>query len=413
MKRRVVVTGMGTLNALGNNVQETWEKLVAGQSGIGNITRFDASTYPARIAGEVKGFDPLNYLDAKEARKIDLFAQYALAAAHEAMADSGLDKFAYNPYRSGVISGVGIGGMITFEEEAAKLINKGAKWISPFFIPKMISNIAPAHISIRYNLKAACFNVVSACSSSNHAIGTAFRTITHGDADIMLAGGAEAAVTPLAVAGFCSLKALSTRNDDPAKACSPFDSKRDGFIMSEGAGILVLEELEHALKRGAHIYGELVGFGATADAFHITAPRDDGEGGAMALQAALADAGLKPEEVQYVNAHGTSTPLNDRTETVFIKNVFGEHANRLKISSTKSMVGHSLGAAGAIEAVACLKTIQTSTIHPTINLEDPDPDCNLDYVPNRAVSMTVDCAVSNSLGFGGQNSALVFKKYQG
>lgn len=408
-KRRVVITGLGTINAVGKSPEETWNNLLAGNSGIDFISKFDTEDFASKIAAEIKDYNEADYLDRKAARKMDKYTQYGVIAAKQAMEDAELtDNF--DPFKAGVITGVGIGGMLTLEEEMEKLFKKGPKRISPFFIPKMISNIAAAQISINHNLKAACFNAVSACASSNHAIGTAFRTIQYGDADIMLAGGTEAAITPIAVAGFCSMKALSTRNEEPKKACSPFDSKRDGFIMGEGSAMLVLEEYEHAKKRGAKIYAELAGYSATADAFHITAPRSDAEGGIQAITNALNDAGVKPEEVDYFNAHGTSTPLNDKTETLGIKQVFGDHAYKLKISSTKSMTGHTLGAAGAIEALVACKTIETSKVHPTINLEDADPECDLDYVPNKAIDLNVDCVVSNSLGFGGQNSVLVFKK---
>ncbi len=410
-KRRVVITGMGTINALALNVNDFWDSLLLGKSGISQITKFDTDGYPATVAGEIKNYDPTQYFDRKESRKLDLFAQYGIAAATDAMEHSCLLDAKFDPTRVGVITGVGIGGMMTLEEEVVKLHQKGPRRISPFFIPKMISNIVAAHISIKYNLQAINFNVVSACASANHAIGTAMRTIQYGDADVILAGGTEAAITPAAVGGFCSMKALSTRNELGPKACSPFDIKRDGFVMSEGAGILVLEELEHARGRGANIIAELVGYSATADAYHITAPRSDGNGGSRACTNALADAGIAPHEVDYFNAHGTSTPLNDAIETVAIKNVFGEHAKNLLISSTKSMLGHTLGAAGAIESIVCCQTIKTGKIHPTINIDDPDPACDLNYVPHGVIEKDVKIAVSNSLGFGGQNSVLVFKKY--
>jgi len=409
-KRRVVITGMGTINALGHNVKETWDNLKTGKSGIEKISYFDTTDYSSKIAGEVKNYDPMNYFDKKEAKKIDQYAQFAVIAASEAVENSGfLNNFV--PERAGVISGVGIGGIITLQEEIAKMVEAGPRRVSPHFIPKMIADIAAAQISIKYNLKAINFNVVSACASANHAIGTAFRSVQYGDADIIVTGGAESSVTGISVAGFCAMKALSTRNDEPAKASRPFDSERDGFVMAEGAGFLVIEELEHALKRGAHIYCELVGYGMTADAYHITAPAENGEGGARAMKMALDDAKLKPEDIDYFNAHGTSTQLNDKNETASVKTVFGDHAYKLKISSTKSMVGHTLGAAGGIEAIASIMSIETGIIHPTINLEFPDPDCDLDYVPNTSIQHTVNAAMSNSLGFGGHNGVLIFKKF--
>jgi 3-oxoacyl-[acyl-carrier-protein] synthase II len=412
-KRRVVITGLGTINALGNNVQETWDNLVAGNSGVGNITRFEITEdYSTRIAAEIKDFDPKEHFDRKHLKKMDTYTQYALYAARQAMEDSGLNNTEFDHDRAGVIAGSGIGGMLTFENEVRKLVKSGPKRISPFFVPKMISNIGVAEIAIEHNLRGINFNVTSACASANHALGTAMRHIQYGDADIILSGGAEGAVTPLTVAGFSAMKALSTRNDDPQKACRPFDKERDGFIMAEGAGILVLEELEHALNRGAKIYAELIGYGATSDAFHITAPAEKGEGGARAAANAIKDAGIRPEEVDYVNAHGTSTPLNDKNETALYKTVFGEHAYNLKVNSTKSMLGHTLGAAGGIEAIACLKSIETGIIHPTVNYENPDPECDLNYVPNKAIECEVNVALSNSLGFGGHNGVVIFRKYK-
>ncbi len=410
-KRRVVITGLGTINAIGKNVDSTWENLVDGVSGISTITRFDVSAFAAKIAGTIKDYDPKEYFEHKAIGKLDPYTQYALIAAKEAIEDSGLLISGFEPERVGVITGAGIGGMLTFEEEAIKLAQHGPRRISPFFIPKMISNIGAAQIAIDYNFKGINFNCVSACASANHAIGTAMRTIQYGDADVIISGGAEASVTPLALAGFCSLKALSTRNDEPELACRPFDLDRTGFIMGEGAGILVLEELEHALKRNAKIYGELVGYGATCDAFHITAPAENGEGGARAMQMAIKDAGIQPEDIDYINAHGTSTQLNDKNETTAIKTVFGEHAYKLSVNSTKSMVGHTLGAAAGVEAIVCCKTINTGTIHPTINLTTPDPDCDLNYTPLKAVQKEVNYALSNSLGFGGHNGVIIIKKY--
>jgi len=413
MKKRVVITGMGALSPIGNNVEETWQSLVNGKSGIGMITRFDASGLPAQIAAEVKDFNPEDHFEPNQIRKLDLYSQFALVAAKEAIQDAKLlEDEKVDKERVGVITGVGIGGILTFEEECIKAHTRGPRRISPFFIPKMIGNIAAAHIAIENGFKGPNFNVMSACASANHALGTALRTIQYGDAEVVISGGTEAAVTALAVGGFCAMRALSTRNDDPQGASRPFDAERDGFVMSEGAAYLVLEELEHALARGAHIYAEIAGYGATDDAFHITAPTDDGEGSTRAMLAAIKDAGMKPEDVDYINAHGTSTPLNDKGETMSIKTAFGDHARKLKINSSKSMVGHMLGAAAGIEAIACVKTIETGIIHPTINLDNPDPLCDLDYTPHKAVEAKVDVALSNSLGFGGHNAALIIKRYE-
>ncbi len=412
MKRRVVITGVGTINAIGKNAEETWQNLLSGISGIKTISNFDIDErFASRIAGEVKDYNPLDYFDKKRIKKLDKYTQFGLIAAREAMKDSGLDKTNFTPERAGAIVSSGIGGMETFELNTEKLIKSGPKRISPFFIPKMISNIASAEIAIEHNLKALNFCITSACASANHALGTAYRTIQYGDADIMFSGGAEASVTPLAVGGFSSMKALSTRNDEPEKACRPFDSERDGFIMAEGAAVVVLEELEHALNRGAHIYAEIVGYGATCDAFHVTAPAEKGEGGARAIAMALNDAGIEPETIDYINAHGTSTPLNDKNETAAIKTVFGDYAYNLKINSTKSMVGHTLGAAAGIEAITCCKSIENGKLHPTINLENPDPECDLDYITQGSIDMDVNYALSNSLGFGGHNGVIIFKKF--
>ena len=411
-KRRVVITGMGTLNAIGHSVNETWENLLAGKSGIELIKNFEVTDeFSSQIAGEVKNLDMTQYFDYKRLKKIDKYSQFALIAAKQAMEDSGLINAEFDHDRAGVIIATGIGGMETFEMEASKMTLKGPKRISPFFIPKMIANIASAEVAIEYNFRGLNFNISSACASANHAMGTAYRTIQYGDANIMLTGGSEASVTALSVAGFCAMRALSTRNDEPQKACRPFDKERDGFIMAEGAGVLVFEEMEHALKRGAKIYAEITGYGATCDAFHITAPAENGEGGARAMKMAIEDAGINPDQIDYINAHGTSTPLNDPNETAAIKTIFGDHAYKLKISSTKSMVGHTLGAAAAIEALACCKSIETGKIHPTINQEHPDPQCDLDYVPNKAIEYKVNYALSNSLGFGGHNGVLIFKKF--
>jgi len=411
-KRRVVITGMGAITPVGHNVTQTWQSLINGVSGVAMITRFDASGLPSQIAAEVKNYNPEEHFDHKEVKKLDLYTQFAMIAAREAVNDAGITPGSFDPDRVGVITGAGIGGILTFEEECIKCINQGPRRISPFFIPKMIGNIAAAHISIEHNFKGINFNVMSACASANHAIGTSMRAIQYGDADIIISGGTEAAVTPLAVGGFTSMRALSTRNDDPKAASRPFDAQRDGFVMSEGSAIIVLEELEHAKARGAKIIAELAGYGATGDAYHITAPTEDGEGSTRAILMAIKDAGMTINDIDYINAHGTSTPLNDKGETQAIKTAFGERAYQIKINSTKSMVGHMLGAAAATEAIACIKTIETGIIHPTINLVNPDPDCDLDYVPNCAQKLEVNAALSNSLGFGGHNSSIVIKRYQ-
>ena len=411
-KRRVVITGLGTINAIGNNVEDTWNNLVAGKSGISKITKIEnIESYSSQIGGEIKNFDPKEHFDRKKIKKMDLYTMYALYAAKEAMENSGLLECDFDHDRAGSLIATGIGGMLTFEIEAQKLASKGPRKVSPMFIPKMIANIGSAEVAIKYNLRGINFNISSACASANHAIGTAFRSIQYGDADIILSGGAEASITPLAVAGFASMKALSTRNDDPLTSSRPFDKDRDGFVIGEGGAVLVLEELEHALGRGANILAEIVGYGATCDAYHITAPAPNGEGGARAIAMALKDAGIKPEEVDYINAHGTSTPLNDKNETFAFKTVFGEYAYKININSTKSMTGHTLGAAAGLEAIACIKSIETGIIHPTINLITPDPECDLNYTPNKAVERDVNVAVSNSLGFGGHNGTIVLKKY--
>ncbi len=410
--RRVVVTGLGAVTPIGTGVQRFWENLIAGVSGIYIIKRFDPVEIglTVHIAGEVKDFEPERYFDKKDAQKVSDFIKFAVAASEEAIRDSGLLESKVDPYRVGVIIGTGIGGLRDIEEQQKVLMEKGPRRVSPFFIPYGISNMASGLVAIRFGFKGPNYCVVSACATGNHAIGDAMRLIQKGDIDVAIAGGCESAITPLGVAGFAVMRALSTRNDEPQRASRPFDRDRDGFVMGEGAGILVLEEYEHAKARGAKIYAELVGYGATDDAYHITAPCADGEGAYMCMKHALEDAGIRPEEVDYINAHGTSTPLNDKSETLAIKRLFGEHAYRLKISSNKSMIGHLLGAAGAVEAVATVKTIETGIIPPTINLENPDPECDLDYVPNKAVEYPVRYALSNSFGFGGTNACLVFKK---
>lgn len=411
-ERRVVVTGMGVVNPVGLSVDEFWDSLINGRSGIGRITRFDTSEYTTQIGGELKNFDPENFgIDKRKARRSDLFVIYALAASEEAVRMSGIDFDKEDPFRCGTVLGSGIGGLMTVEEEHKKLIEKGPRRVSPFLIPSMIADMAPGEVAIRYNLKGINYSVVSACASSAHALGDAMKMIKAGAADVVVSGGCEASITPLGLAGFCSARALSTRNDDPERASRPYDAERDGFVMAEGGAILVIEELEHAKKRGANILAELVGYGATADAYHITAPQPEGLSGTEAMRISIKDAGLNPEDIQYINSHGTSTPLNDKIETQVIKNVFGDHAKKLSISSTKSMTGHLLGAAGATELVACIKTINEGIAHPTINYENPDPDCDLDYIPNQAREMKVDAALSNSLGFGGHNASLVVKRF--
>ncbi|MFS0752181.1 beta-ketoacyl-ACP synthase II [Oceanobacillus sp. 1P07AA] len=410
MNNRVVITGLGALTPVGNNVDEMWESVTTGKSGIDFVTKVDKDLFPAKVAAEVKNFDPTQYMDKKDARKMDPFTQYAVAAAKMAVEDANLTINEANAERVGVWIGSGIGGMKTWEDQHTKFIEKGAKRVSPFFVPMMIPDMAAGQVSIQLGAKGINSCSVTACASGANSIGDAFKAIQRGDADIMISGGTEAPISDMAFAGFSSSKALST-TEDPQKASRPFDKNRNGFVMGEGAGILILESLESALGRDATIYGEIVGYGATGDAYHITAPAENGEGATRAMQIALKDADLDPSEVQYVNAHGTSTDLNDKYETQAIKSVFGDHANNLAISSTKSMTGHLLGAAGGIEAVISIKAIQDSIIPPTINYETPDPECDLDYVPNEARKQTVDAVVSNSLGFGGHNVALVFKKF--
>lgn len=412
MKNRVVITGMGVISPVGNNTETFWHSLVNGISGISLITHFDTTGYTTRIAGEVKDFDPTKFIDKKEARRMDRFSQFAVAAAKMAVEDAGLDMKTEDGHRAGVILGSGIGGVATMEDQKQVLLEKGPGRVSPFFVPMMISNMAAGHISIALGAYGINETVVTACASGTNAIGDAFKVIARGDADIMFTGGTEAPITPLAVAGFCAMKAVSTRNEEPEKASRPFDKDRDGFVMGEGAGILVLESLEHAQKRGAKIYAEIVGYGATADGYHITAPAPEGAGAARSMEKALVDAGLNPADVDYINAHGTSTDLNDKGESQAIQKVFGPHATKVAISSTKSVTGHLLGAAGAVEAIACVLAITHGIIPPTINYETPDPECNLDYVPNQAREKKVNVAMSNSLGFGGHNATIVLKKFQ-
>jgi 3-oxoacyl-[acyl-carrier-protein] synthase II len=410
-KRRVVVTGMGAITPVGNDVAATWQALLAGKSGAGPITKFDATNFAVRFACEVKGFDPLLYMDRKEAKRADPFTQYALAAAHQAMRDAGLGaRTGYEPDRTGVIIGSGIGGLKTFEEQHDQYRERGPSKISPFFIPMFISDIAAGLVSMEFNAKGPNYATVSACATSAHAIGDAFRTIQYGDADVMITGGAEATVTAMAIGGFSNMRALSERNDDAATASRPFDLTRDGFVMGEGSAVLILEELEHARRRGARIYSEVAGYGATGDAYHITAPAPDGEGAQRAMKRALMDAALTPETVQYVNAHGTSTPANDLNETRAIKAVFDEAVQTLNVSSTKSSTGHMLGAAGAVEFLISSLVVQEGRIPPTINYRTPDPECDLNYTPNEMVERNVTAALSNSFGFGGHNVTLAVKR---
>ncbi|MFH7025229.1 MAG: beta-ketoacyl-ACP synthase II [Heteroscytonema crispum UTEX LB 1556] len=410
-RKRVVVTGVGAITPIGNTPTEYWEGLLSGRNGIGKITLFDASDHDCRIAGEVKNFDPHDYMDRKEAKRMDRFAQFAVAAAKQALADA---KFVINDLNAeqvGVIIGSGIGGIKVLEDQQTIYLNRGPDRCSPFMIPMMIANMAAGLTAIHTGAKGPNNCTVTACAAGSNAVGDAFRLIQNGYAQAMICGGAEAAVTPLSVAGFAACKALSTRNDDPQKACRPFDKDRDGFIMGEGTGILILEELQHALSRGARIYGEMVGYAMTCDAYHITSPVPGGSGAARAIQLALKDGGLTPDMVTYINAHGTSTPANDSTETAAMKTALGEHAYKVAISSTKSMTGHLLGGSGGIEAVATVLAIANDQIPPTINLENPDPACDLDYVPNTSRAQKVEVALSNSFGFGGHNVTLAFKKY--
>jgi 3-oxoacyl-[acyl-carrier-protein] synthase II len=410
-RRRVVVTGLGLVSPVGIGVEESWSALVAGKSGAGPITLFDASTFPTRIAAEVKGFDPAKFMDKKEVRRNDRFIHFALAAGEMAMKDSGLDMAKEDPERVGCIIGAGIGGLGTIEDEHKTLMEKGVKRIGPFFIPSLIINLAPGQISLRYGMKGPNFSPVSACATGNHSIGDAMMYIERGMTDVVLAGGCEATITPLAIGGFCAARALSERNDAPEKASRPFDRDRDGFLSGEGSGILVLEEYEHARRRGARIYAELAGYGASADANHITAPAPEGEGGQRAMRMALRDAALNPDQIGYINTHGTSTPVGDVAECQAINRVFGDHAKRkLMVSSTKSMIGHLLGAAGGAEAVITVLAIARGVLPPTINVDHQDPACDLDVVPNVAREVRVDAALSNSFGFGGTNAVVLFKR---
>jgi len=413
LNRRVVVTGIGLVSALGIGTRETWAALLAGQSGVTRITRFDVSGYATQIAAEVKGFDPLAFIEKKEIKKMDLFIQYAIAAAQFAMDDSGLQITDANAPNIGVYIGSGIGGFITIEREHEALLNGGPRKVSPFFIPSAIINLASGQVSIRFGAKGPNSATCTACSASAHAIGDAYEIIKRCDADAMIAGGSEAAICAMSVGGFGQLRALSTRNDEPTRASRPFDKDRDGFIIGEGAGVLILEELEHAWRRGARIYAEIVGYGMSSDAYHMTAPSEDGDGARRVMAMAVRKAGIAPSDVDYINAHGTSTPYNDRLETLAIRNCFGEHAETLAISSTKSMTGHLLGGAGGLEAGITALAVHHQVAPPTINLDDPDPECDLDYVPHQSRQMPIRYALSNSFGFGGTNAALLFKRFEG
>jgi 3-oxoacyl-[acyl-carrier-protein] synthase II len=409
--RRVVITGVGALTPVGNTAEEFWASLKNGRSGIGPITKFDATGYPTRIAGEIRNFDEAKYIDKKEARRLDPYLKYAIATSAMAVEDAALDTAKLDATRFGVLIGSGIGGITTLIEGEDVRKTKGFDRVSPFVVPMLIVNMAPGLVSMRFGAKGPNTSVVTACASGNHAIGDAARLIERGDADVMIAGGAEAIIVPLTIAGFCSMKAMSTRNDEPEKASRPFDAARDGFVCGEGAGILILESLEHAVRREARIYAEVVGYGMTADAHHMTAPDPEGDGATRAMQLALNDAALAPSAIGYINAHGTSTPYNDKFETIAIKRVFGDDARRLAVSSTKSMTGHLLGAAGGIEAVATVLALHHGLLPPTINYETPDPECDLDYVPNQARKVDIEYAMSNAFGFGGTNATLAFRKY--
>jgi 3-oxoacyl-[acyl-carrier-protein] synthase II len=410
-KRRVVVTGLGLITPLGTGMHKTWEGICKGTSGIDWISSFDSSEYPVQIAGEVKDFNPEDFIERKEIKKMDVFIQYALGAGTMAVEHAGLKVSEDNADRVGVIVGAGIGGINTMERYHSILLESGQRRISPFFIPMLIANLAAGHISMRFGARGPNSCVTTACAAGTHAIGDSFKIIQRGDADVMIAGGSESAITPLTIAGFANMKALSTRNEAPQRASRPFDAERDGFVIAEGAGIVVLEELESALKRGAKIYAEVVGYGLTADAYHMTAPDPEGRGVVNCMRMALRDAGLGPEAVDYINAHGTSTPFNDKHETAAIKRVFGEHAYKLAVSSTKSMTGHLLGAGGGVEAAICALALAEGVIPPTTNYESPDSECDLDYVPNHARHMELTTVLSNSFGFGGTNACIVLKKY--
>ena len=410
MKTRVVVTGMGAITPIGNDVESFWQGLKDKTVGIGHITYFDTTDYKCKLAAEVKGFDPKQYMDAKAARRMEAFSQFAVAASKEALEQSGIDMEKEDPYRVGVCVGSGIGSLQAMEKDVKKLNEKGPSRVNPLLVPLMISNMAAGNVAIQFGLKGKCFNVVTACATGTHSIGEAFRSIQYGEADVMVAGGAEASITPIGIAGFTSLTALNT-TEDASRASIPFDEDRNGFVMGEGAGVVVLESLEHAKARGANILAEVVGYGATCDAFHITSPAEDGSGAARAMENAMKDAGMAAEDIDYVNAHGTSTHHNDLFETKAIRLALGDHAEKVKINSTKSMIGHLLGAAGGVEFITCVKSIQDGFVHATVGLEKPGEGCDLDYTMGDGVSMNVDVAISNSLGFGGHNASLIVKKF--
>jgi len=409
--RRVVITGMGVVTPVGSDLEVFWKNLLDGCSGIGPVTRFDTTRFDTKIGGEVKDFKPEDFMPAKETRRTDRFVQYAVGAAKKAFVDSQIDLSKEDVNRIGVLVGSGIGGMETIEDQSRALFEKGPSRVSPFMIPMLIINMASGYISMLLGVKGPNLSVVTACATATHALGEAARIIEHGDAEVMIAGGSEAAVTQLGYAGFCAMRAMSTRNDEPGRASRPFDKGRDGFVMGEGAGVCVLESVEHAQTRGAHIYCEIAGYGITGDAYHMSAPAPDGEGAARAMAAALNDAKLNPDQIDYINAHGTSTPVGDKCETAAIKKVFGDHARKLAVSSTKSMTGHLLGAAGSVETSICALALRDQIVPPTINYEEPDPECDLDYVPNKARQMKVDICLNNSLGFGGHNAAIIVKKF--
>jgi 3-oxoacyl-[acyl-carrier-protein] synthase II len=412
LNRRVVITGIGLVSSLGIGTEATWQALLAGTSGVTRVTKFDITAYAAQIAAEVKGFDPLDFVEKKDVKKMDVFIQYALAASQFAMDDSGLRITPENAPDVGVFIGSGIGGFQTIEREHSALLAGGPRKISPFFIPSAIINLASGQVSIRFGAKGPNLASCTACSASAHAIGDSFEIIKRGDADVMITGGSEAAITPMSLGGFAALRALSTRNDEPHRASRPFDKDRDGFVIGEGAGTLILEELGHAIRRGAKIYAEIVGYGMSGDAYHITAPSEDGDGGVRVMRMAVKKAGIRPDQVDYINAHGTSTPYNDKLETLAIKTLFGDHARKLAISSTKSMTGHLLGGAGGLEAGISALAVHHQIAPPTINLDQPDPECDLDYVPCTSRKMPITYALSNSFGFGGTNAALLFKKFE-
>ena len=412
LKNRAVITGMGVFSPVGNTLEDFWTSLSEGKSGIDFVTRFDVSNMPTKVAGEIKNFEPTDWLEKKESRRMDRFVQLAMAAAKKAIVDSGLDLETIEKERASAVIGCGIGGVTTFEEQKEVMMAKGPGRVSPFFVPMLIGNMAAGHISIAFGLQGASSTVVTACASATNAIGEALRLIQDGDADIVVCGGTEAPLTALAFAGFCSMKAMSTEQENPKEACRPFDARRSGFVMGEGSGIIVLESLEHAKARKAKIYAELIGYGSTSDAHHITAPAPGGAGAARAMRKALASANISPEDVDYINAHGTGTGANDAAETAAIKDVFGSYASKVPVSPTKSMTGHLMGAAGAIEAIACALTIQNGLIPPTINYGEPDPDCDLDYVPNKAREKEVKVTISNTFGFGGHNATIVIRKFE-